>query len=145
MGHGAAMDWWSLWATALVSLVASDELRWAGVLGELDDVRAEAFASSQPSLLDRVYAPDSAGAKADAAMIRDYQRRGAHVVGADMVLLSCRVAHTSADRVRLNIIDRLAASRVVWADGATRSLPSDLPTKRVVTLVRTGDGWRIAD
>ena len=138
------MEWFPVWLAAVVSLMASDDIRWAGVLGELDDIRAEAFAASDPALLDRVYAPRSRARAADAATIRDYERRGARVTGADLILVSCRVEEATAGRVELEVIDRLGPARVVWADGTSRALPRDLPTRRAVTLVRTPDGWRIA-
>ena len=138
------MDWFPALLAALASILGSDDLRWAGVLSDLDDVRAEAFATADPEILDRVYVSGSAARDVDAARIRDYQLRGAHVVGADLIVLSCHVKDASADRVSLDVIDRLAAADVVWADGTTRALPRDLPTQRVVMLVRTADGWRIA-
>ncbi|MEO6604781.1 MAG: hypothetical protein ABIN55_04135, partial [Aeromicrobium sp.] len=141
---GAAMEWFLVWLSTLASLLASDELRWAGELGDLDGVRAKAFATADPDLLDRVYVAGSAALDADAAMIRAYEQRGARVTGAELLVLSCRVRDASAERIRLEVIDRLAPARVVWADGTSRALPRDLPTKRTVTLVRTADGWRIS-
>lgn len=138
------MDWFSMFVSAVASLVSPDRVCCVGLLGDLDDVRAEAFATADPRLLDRVYAPDSAARDADAATIRAYEQRGAHVTGAELVVLSCRVKNASAERIRLDVVDRLGSARVVWADGMSRALPRDLPTKRTVTLVRTADGWRIA-
>lgn len=137
------MDWISVLLAAVTTLLGSDDLRWAGVLGELDDVRAEAFARGDTTLLDEVYAHSSTGRDADASMISAYASRGARVTGADLMLLSCRVTSSSADEVRLDVVDRLGASRIVWDDGTSRALPRDQPTRRVVTLVRTADGWRI--
>lgn len=137
------MDWISVLVATVATLLGSDDLHWAGVLGELDDVRAEAFANGDTARLDEVYAPSSTGRDADAAMISAYANRGARVTGADLVLLSCRVTSSSADEVRLDVVDRLGASRIVWDDGTSRALPRDQPTRRVVTLVRTADGWRI--
>lgn len=137
------MEWWSAWVMVLSSLLGSDDVRWATVLGELDHVRAEAYATADPRLLDGVYAVGSAGREVDTATIDDYARRGAHVVGADLALLSCRVEDASVDRVRLAVVDQLDSARIVWSDGTSRALPRDRPTQRVVTLVRAADGWRI--
>ena len=63
--------------------------------------------------------------------------------GADLTLLSCTVKRSSAHRVVLDVVDQLSEARAVWADGSTRALPRDLPTRRVVTLVKTRAGWRI--
>ncbi len=133
-----------MWLAAVASLVAPDRVCCDGLLGGLDHIRAEAFATSDQALLDHVYAPRSTARTADAAVIRAYERRGAHVTGADLIVMSCQVDDVAASRVRLAVIDRLAPARVVWADGTSRALPRDLPTRRTVTLVHTSEGWRIA-
>ncbi|MDR7087220.1 hypothetical protein J2X11_002059 [Aeromicrobium panaciterrae] len=137
------MDWILAWVAAIAALAGSDEVHWAGVLGELDDVRAQAFANADPALLSEAYVRASSARKADAALIRDYRSRGAQVVGADFIVLSCKVKSASADRVSLIVVDRLAPAHVEWDDGTTRRLPRDLPTRRVVTLILTSHGWRI--
>ena len=113
------------------------------MLGELDHARAAALAAADTTLLGRVYARGSTGAELDAAAIRAYAERGGRVTGADLTLLSCRVEDSSGRRVALVVVDRLAAAKVVWADGSSRVLPRDLPTKHHITLVRTPGGWRI--
>ncbi|GAA3535887.1 hypothetical protein GCM10022234_35780 [Aeromicrobium panaciterrae] len=137
------MDWISVLVAAVTSVLGSNDLHWAGVLGELDDVRAEAFAHRDAALLDKVYAPGSSGRTQDASIISAYASRGARVTGADLVLLSCTVRSSSAEQVRLDVVDQLESSRIVWDDGTSRALPTDQPTRRVVTLIRTRDGWRI--
>lgn len=137
------MDWLWVLIIALRPLEANDEVRWASVLGAIDDVRAEAFAAGDPALLDGVYAPGSPARKVDAAAIRAYTGRGGRVTGADLALLSCRVVGSSTDRAVLDVVDRLGPATVVWDDGTSRALPRDRPTQRIVTLVRTEVGWRI--
>jgi hypothetical protein len=137
------MNWLSVLITLLSSLASSPTVHWSGVLEDLDRDRAEAFAAGDPSMLGRVYAPGSASAQVDAAAIRAYAKRGGRVADADLTLLSCRVRHSSRRRVDLDVVDRLAAAKVLWADGTSRTLPRDLPTKHHITLVRTSDGWRI--
>lgn len=139
-----AMDWW--WALAMMThaFVSSEDQRWAVALSGLDLIRAEAFAAADPERLDAVYVHGSRMWRADADLIADYARRDSHVVGADLRLLSCRVLSSSARTVRLDVIDRLGPARVVWADGTSRALPRDEPTRRTLTLVHTRQGWRIA-
>ncbi|MCW2798684.1 MAG: hypothetical protein JWQ70_156 [Aeromicrobium sp.] len=139
------MNWLSILLAMLGSLASSPQLHWVGVLGGLDKERAAAFSAGDPALLDQVYARESSGREADAAAIRAYARRGGRVTGAELILLSCRLDDSTPQRVRLVVVDRLDAARVVWADGSSRSLPQDLPTKHLITLVRTTDGWRIGD
>ena len=137
------MNWLSALLALLSSLASSPTVHWAGVLGELDHARAAAFAAGDTSLLDRVYVRGSASAGVDAAAIRAYAKRGGRIAGAELTLLSCRVEDSSPRRVRLVVVDQLATAKVIWADGSSRMLPRDLPTKHRITLVRTPDGWRI--
>jgi hypothetical protein len=138
------MDWWWVFLALTRSLMTSDDDRWVVTLGRLDAVRAEAFATGDPRLLAEVYVNGSRAQRVDSAAIRDYARRDARVVGAELQILSCRLLSSTDRRVRLDVVDRLGAARVEWDDGTTRRLPRDLPTRRVVTLVRTTEGWRIA-
>jgi hypothetical protein len=138
------MDW--LWvliaAVRAVSPVPADQ--WATRLGELDEVRAEAFAAADARLLDDAYVRRSRAMQVDAATIDDYRRRGGRVVGAEMRVISCRVLAASSSRARLEVVDRLGPARIVWSDGSATVLPHDEPSRRVITLVRTAEGWRIA-
>ena len=138
------MDW--LWvliaAVRAVSPAPADQ--WATRLGELDEVRAEAFAAADAGLLDGAYVRRSRAMRVDAATIDDYRRRGGRVVGAEMRVISCRVLAASPSRARLEVVDRLGPARIVWSDGSATALPRDEPSRRVITLVRTTEGWRIA-
>lgn len=138
------MDW--LWvliaAVRAVSPAPADE--WATRLGELDEVRAEAFATADAGLLDGAYVRGSRALRVDAATIDDYRRRGGRVAGAEMRIISCRVLAASTSRARLEVVDRLGPARIVWTDGSSTRLPRDEPSRRVITLVRTPEGWRIA-
>ncbi len=138
------MDWMFVLISVVTSIADSHEIRWAGVLDGLDAARAEAFAQADPKQLDRVYVDGSAARAVDAALIADYAGRGGRVVGAELDLLSCNVRRATGARVSLEIVDQLAAARVEWDDGSSRALPRDQPTRRVVVLVRTSAGWRIA-
>jgi hypothetical protein len=137
------MNWLSVLLALLGSLVPSADLHWVGVLTDLDHARAAAFSAGDPSLLNRVYTRDSPGRDVDSSTIKAYAGRGGRITGAELTLLSFRVLHSSKRRVQVVVIDRLAAARVVWADDSSRSLPRDLPTKHVITLVRMSAGWRI--
>ena len=138
------MDW--LWvliaAVRAVSPVPADQ--WATRLGQLDEVRAEAFATTDVGLLDRVYVRGSRSRQQDAATILDYRRRGGRVVGADLRVISCRVLAVSGSQARLAVVDQMGPARIVWSDGTATELPRDEPSQRAITLVRTRGGWRIA-
>lgn len=138
------MDWLWVLIAAVRALSPAPEDEWATRLSQLDETRAEAFAATDPDALDGVYVRGSEALRSDAATIADYRRRGGRVVGADLRVISCRVLAASSSRARLQVVDRLGAARVVWADGSTTELPRDEPSRRVITLVRTSEGWRIA-
>ncbi|VXC04066.1 hypothetical protein [Aeromicrobium sp. 9AM] len=138
------MDWLWVLITALRAVSPAPEDQWATRLSELDEVRAEAFATTDPSLLGRVYVRRSRAMAADAATIADYRERDGRVVGAELQVISCRVLAASTQRARLEVVDRLGRARIVWADGSATELPRDEPSRRVITLERTPEGWRIA-
>lgn len=138
------MDWWWVLVVAIRALSPAPDDQWATRLTELDRTRAVAFATADPHRLDAVYVPGSEAFRSDAATIRAYALRDGRVVGAELRVLSCRVVRDTGDRVRLEVVDQLGPSHVVWGDGSTTDLPDDRPSRRRVTMVRTGDGWRIA-
>jgi hypothetical protein len=138
------MDWLWVLIAAVRAVSPAPEDQWATRLSELDEVRAEAFATTATGLLDRVYVRGSRALEADAATIADYRERDGRVVGANLRVISCRVLAVSSSRVRLDVVDRLGPARVVWSDGSATDLPRDEPSRHVITLVRTAEGWRIA-
>ena len=138
------MDWLWVLIAAVRAVSPAPEDEWATRFGALDEVRAEAFATADVGLLDGAYVRGSRALAVDAATIDDYRRRGGRVAGAEMRIISCRVLAASTSRARLQVVDRLGPARIVWSDGSSTSLPRDEPSRRVITLVRTPEGWRIA-
>lgn len=140
------MDWLWVLLVAVRALSPSVDDQWAVRLGQLDDVRERAFASTDPRLLDRVYVSGSRAADADARLIEAYQRRGGRVVDAELRVLDCRVVQAGRRVVRLRIVDQLGPARVEWQDGTSTTLPRDRPTRRDIVLERQDDTapWRIA-
>lgn len=138
------MDWVWVVVMALRTVSPAADDRWATVLAELDRSRETAFAQAAPRRLEAVYVRGSAVKAVDARTISRYASRGGRVVGASLQIMSCRVVDHSPGRVRLDVVDRLARTRVVWDDGSTTSLPRDRPSRRIVTLRRTSEGWRVA-
>ena len=138
------MDWLWVLIAALRAVSPAPEDEWATRLTQLDAVRAEAFATTDPGALDGVDVRGSRALRTDAATIADYRKHGGRVVGAELRVISCRVLAESVSRARLDVVDRLGPARIVWADGSATDLPRDEPSRRVITLVRTTEGWRIA-
>lgn len=118
--------------------------RWARVLRDLDRRRERAFVRADPSMLGRVYLRRSQVLRADARLLRAYRRRGLELDSARLRLRSVTPEHRSGRRLTLRVVDRLARVRVRAGEGPWRTLPRDRPTERIVTLRRTGQGWRIA-
>jgi len=143
--HSGFMDWLWVLIVAVRGLSSSPDDQWATRLGELDRVRAEAFATADPRRLDEVYAQGSDGWRTDEATIGAYARRDGRVIGADLRVLSCRVVQASPDRVSLEVVDQLGPARVRWGNGTSTDLPRDRPSRRALTVIRTADGWRIAE
>jgi hypothetical protein len=138
------MDWMWVLLVAIRGLSPVPDDHWATVLTDLDRVRAAAFAKADPSRLDAVYVGGSRARRTDAASIAAYERRDGTVTGAELRILSCHVVRSSTDRVQLDVVDQLGDARVVWGDGTTTELPRDRPSRRLVTVERTPEGWRIA-
>lgn len=138
------MDWMWVLLVAVRGLSPSPDDQWATTLTDLDRVRAEAFAEADPSRLDDVYVARSRGRRTDAASITAYARRDGAVKHAELRILSCHVVRSSPDRVQLDVVDQLGDARVVWGDGTTTDLPRDRPSRRLVTVQRTPEGWRVA-
>ena len=137
------MDWIWVVLVAVRALSPAPDDQWATTLAELDRDRAEAFAQADPSRLDAVYVAGSRARRTDAASIEAYARRGGRVAGAELRILTCHVVSSTPDRVQLDVVDRLGDARVEWGDGTSTDLPRDEPSRRLVTVARTPDGWRI--
>jgi hypothetical protein len=122
-----------------------EELR---VLAQWDGQRAAAYAAGDVAELRALYAPGSVTGRQDAEVLRAYADRGLVVRGLRMQVLACRIAFSGARRIRLVVTDRLQSAIVVR--GAARDptairLPSDQPSRRVVTFVRRAGRWLVAE
>lgn len=138
-------QWWTWIALALARLAGDpgDDV-WLERLVALDQVRAVAVADADAARLTDVYVAGSGVLAADQRVVAGYRDRGARVVGGGIDVWWFRVRSTGPDHGVVEVVDQARPARVVWSDGTWRALPRDLPTRRLVTLVRTDDGWRIA-
>ena len=112
-------------------------------LGGLDVARAEALADGNLTELRSLYA-HSAAADPDARLLQRYAARGLRVVGAGMVRGECRVVARAAERVELDVSERLAPTWVVGPSGAATRLPRDELSRHRVVLTGGAGRWRIA-
>ncbi|MDO9378916.1 MAG: hypothetical protein Q7T56_08690 [Nocardioidaceae bacterium] len=117
---------------------------WTATLDHLDVVRAAAFARRDPAALDDVYAPGSALAAEDAAVMGAWQARGLRLGPVRTRVLRASVVTQDVDRVVLDVVERLEPLRARTADGRWVELPRDGATQRRVVLTRAADRWRVA-
>ncbi|MCR4514706.1 hypothetical protein [Aeromicrobium sp. 50.2.37] len=134
------------WFAALVTwwgtlLGPGDTAEECLLLGRLDAERAHAFVQADVDRLAAVYASDGLRER-DVEVLEDYAERSLRLEGMAQLRSSCRVVERDRDRVVLDVVDRLGPTRAV-ARGAGHTLPSDEPTRRLVTLEDTANGWRV--
>lgn len=118
-------------------------------LGAVDQRRSRAWEQGDLVALADVYAAGASAGRRDVAALRAWEERGLRVEGMTTQVLEVRAARADADRVRLDLVDRvvLAGARVVGRaarTGPAYALPRDRPTARTVELVRVGGVWRVA-
>jgi hypothetical protein len=114
-----------------------------GVLEEWDRSRAAAYSSGDVAALRRLYARGATVGRNDVRVLRDYVERGLVVRDLALQRSEVDVLASSDRRLRVALLERLAAATVVAADGEA-SLPADRLERRVVTLVRRGQRWQVA-
>ncbi len=119
----------------------------ARVLRAWDRQRARAWAAGDPASLRALYAAGSVAGRRDVAMLRQWRSRGLVVQGLRTEVLALRVLERSADRMVLEVTDRVRGGRAValrGEDGVRRPLPRDLPTRRRVSLRAVAGEWRVS-
>lgn len=109
-----------------------------------DARRAAAWARGDPAALSALYTSESRTGRADRAMLAAYADRGLLVRGLREQVLEAHVVARSAGRLRLRVVDRLAAATAV-GPGLRRALPGGTATAHVVDLVRVGRRWRVSE
>ncbi len=129
------------WLLVLVAVLGGDDPGCL-VLDALDERRAHALEHDDPDALARVYPPGSPLLAADRAVLDAYRERGLRLRGGGVERLACRTTREHAGRYEVDVVDRLAETTVETPDGR-RTLPRDRPTRHVVTLAWTPDGWRV--
>ena len=128
--------------TVLLALTPGSPVDASEVLHDWDGRRAAAWAAGDPSALRRLYAPDSATGRADAAMLRRWRERGLRVEGMRMQLLDLEVRRATPERLDLVVTDRLTGAIAV-GPGVRLPLPRDGVTTRRIVLARQSGVWRV--
>lgn len=135
------MTWW--WVLVL-GLPAQAPDTCSAHLMALDAQRALAFATADATRLGEVYTAGSPVLDADRQTLDAYAARGGRVLGAQLVISRCRVLSEQPGQRRIEVTDVLGPAVVRWDDATSQPLPQDRPTRRVVTLQHTAEGWRIS-
>lgn len=117
---------------------------WVTVVAGFDLIRAEAFEQDRPDLLSQIYAAGSPLLARDRKILASYVGRGIVIDDLRMDVESAEEIQRTPTLVRLDVVDRLILTRVHLPDGSLRDLPRDLPTRRIVELSLTAQGWRIS-
>jgi hypothetical protein len=117
---------------------------WRVVLDALDRGRAQAFATGDTAHLRAVYAAGSPLLAADRAAIERVRSAGQTARGVRHTIRSATVVSDDGRIAVLRTIDVLAAYDVLDASGrVVQRSPPRAAAAFVVTLVRTGAGWRL--
>lgn len=110
------------------------------VLHAWDDARALAWERGDLDALAALYEPGSRAGAADVALLRRYRERGVRVSGVRMQVLAARAVVRSADRLRVEVVERFAGATVGGA-----AVPGGTPVLRQVELRRHGNAWLVAE
>lgn len=130
------------WLLVLVAALGGSPDPGCLVLGALDERRAHALEHDDPAALAQVYRPGSTLLAADEAVLDAYRERGLRLRGGRVERLACTTAQEEPGRFEVDVVDRVAEAAVEAPDGR-RALPRDRPSRHVVTLVWTSEGWRV--
>jgi hypothetical protein len=135
-------------ASSAASVHSPDDERLAAALAALrrwDTLRATAYAAGDPARLRSLYVEGSSAATADVGILRSYAARDLVVDGMRTQVLSVQPVELHEQEVTLRVRDRLVGAEVVDPEGRRLALPRDQATTRLLTLVRSGEGWRMRE
>ncbi len=125
-------------------MVGPNAQRWWRVLARLDRSRAEAFRQDRPVRLRQVYARGSSLLRRDRAVLVGYLRHDVRLSRVRLDVAALRIVHREPGAVTVRVVERLASAVAVLPDGDRVALPVDAPTRRVLLIVHTIGGWRLA-
>lgn len=110
-----------------------------------DAARADAWVDGDTAALRALYTATSRSGRADRRLLAAYDARELRVRGLAVQRASVEVVHRSADRLVLQVTDRLTGGWVRTAAGERVDLPRDRWSARRVVLAARGDGWRVVE
>ncbi|MCZ4500108.1 MAG: hypothetical protein JWQ74_2663 [Marmoricola sp.] len=130
-------------ARARSAPVESTEPTAIAVLHAWDGRRSAAWLAGDVRALATLYLPGSAAGTRDVALLSAYTARGLRLTGMRTQVLSVRTVRSSANRIAVEVVDRVVDASV--DDGtAVRRLPTGQPERRRLDLRRVGTTWVVA-
>jgi hypothetical protein len=118
---------------------------WRAVVDDLNTRRSRLLAAPVEDRLGEVDAVGSSAYAADLPIIRSLQARNAGGVDVRTDLISVDVRAAGSDRADLTVVDVLRPYTIRGADGQVLSRRNGRGERTTdVVLVRTDDGWRVA-
>jgi hypothetical protein len=118
---------------------------WREIVARWETLRVRAFTTSQPRLLDAVYAPASKAGAEDRARLDVMKDRGLRVRGFGVTILGVNVVSSAARTAAVRVTDAFAAYELVDATGNVVGRGSARPARTfVMQVVRGPRGWRVA-
>lgn len=119
-----------------------DVRRALAVLHGWDQERELAWAADDETALRNLYVPGSAAARADVRLLRSYTARGLVVRRLVTQVFGVRVLRSTADRIDVRVLDRVAGGEVVTGHRVL-PLPSTRPALRRIVLRRVAATWQV--
>ena len=119
---------------------------WRAVVQGLDDARARAFVQGDARPLEAVYAPGSPALAHDLALLHALQGSRSRASGLRFEVLEARRTSGRADRVELQVVDRLLPYHVLDGRGRVREAREGRGVQHWdLTLQRIGGEWRVLE
>lgn len=129
----------------VTSAAAPDRIAPLAVLAEWDVARAEAWGDGDPAALRALYTGSSRSGLADRRLLAAYAGRGLRLHDLAVQRASVEVVRRTADRLVLQVTDRVTGGWATTASGERVDLPRDRwSVRRVVLVDRRGD-WRVVE
>ena len=140
------MDVWGITAVGYLMSLLGVTIGGPGcvALAGVDLQRSLAWSSSSVEAVEALYV-EPASATADVAALQQWSERGLVLESAMLVIGSCTTVEETPDRVRLEVVDRLAPTWAVDTYGVATSLPVDTWSGRQVVLQCVDGVWRYAE
>jgi hypothetical protein len=110
---------------------------WKRTLEALDAERAKAFWTLDLDALDRIYVPGSPPWLRDRALLAEYREQNIRVEGLRITIDSTVITRRTSTTITLKVTDRLTAGQAIDAGGTETTLPSGIPTTRLITMTST--------